>query len=76
MAAIKAAGYKPGEDVFLALDAASTEFYKDGNYVIEGEGKTLDAAGWSTIYADLAASYPIVSIEDGMSEDDWDGWKR
>ena len=74
MKAIEAAGYKPGEDVALALDAASTEFYKDGKYKMEGEGKTLDGAGMVKYLADLAARYPIVSIEDGMAEDDWDGW--
>jgi enolase len=74
MKAIEAAGYKPGEQVALALDAASTEFYKDGKYKMEGEGKTLDSAGMVKYLADLAARYPIVSIEDGMAEDDWDGW--
>ena len=75
MKAIKAAGYVPGEDVVLALDCASTEFYKDGKYVMAGEGKTLDSAGMVKFYEDLCARYPIVSIEDGMSEDDWAGWK-
>jgi enolase len=74
MRAIEAAGYKAGKDVVLALDAASTEFYKDGKYNLEGEGKTLDSAGMAKYLADLAARYPIVSIEDGMAEDDWDGW--
>ena len=64
----------PGEDVALALDPAASEFYKDGRYVLAGEGKTLDAAGMVRFYEDLAARYPIVSIEDGMAEDDWDGW--
>ncbi len=73
--AIEAAGYKPGGDVMLALDAASTEFYRDGKYHMAGEGKTLDAAGMVKFYADLVKRYPIVSIEDGMAEDDWDGWK-
>ena len=72
--AIEAAGYKPGDDVVLALDSASTEFFKDGKYVMEGEGKTLDAAGMVKYYEGLAAKYPIVSIEDGMAEDDWAGW--
>jgi enolase len=72
--AIEAAGYKPGDDVALALDAASTEFFKDGKYVMEGEGKTLDAAGMVKFYEGLCSKYPIVSIEDGMSEDDWVGW--
>jgi enolase len=74
MRAIEGAGYKPGDDVFLALDAASTEFFKDGVYDLEGEGKKLDAAGMVAYYADLVARYPIVSIEDGMGEDDWAGW--
>ncbi len=73
--AIEIAGYKPGDDVVLALDAASTEFYRDGVYVLEGEGKTLDAAGMVKYYEDLAVRYPIVSVEDGMAEDDWDGWQ-
>ncbi|MBC8048833.1 MAG: phosphopyruvate hydratase [Chitinophagales bacterium] len=75
MTAIEKAGYKPGVDVFLALDAASTEFYKDGRYELHGEKKSFDAAGMVNYLADLAARYPIVSIEDGMGEDDWDGWK-
>jgi enolase len=74
MRAIAAAGYKPGGDVVLALDAASTEFYKDGKYNLDGEGKSLDSAGMAKYLADLAARYPIVSIEDGMAEDDWEGW--
>jgi len=75
MKSIEAAGYKPGEDVVLALDSASTEFYKDGTYDMAGEGKKLDAAGMVKFYEDLTSRYPIVSIEDGMAEDDWDGWK-
>ena len=75
MRAIEKAGYKPGQDVWLALDPASTEFFKDGRYVLKGEGKTLDPAGMVKVYAELCARYPIVSIEDGMAEDDWDGWK-
>jgi enolase len=74
MKAIAAAGYRPGEDVALALDAAATEFYKDGKYVLAGEGKTLDGAGMVRYLEDLAKRYPIVSIEDGMAEDDWEGW--
>ncbi|WP_262691620.1 phosphopyruvate hydratase [Kordiimonas aestuarii] len=73
--AIKSAGYAPGEDVYLALDAASTEFFNDGKYELKGEGKSLDSAGLVDYYADLVAKYPIISIEDGMAEDDWDGWK-
>ena len=76
MKAIEAAGYKPGEDISLALDAASSEFYKDGKYELAGEGKSLDAAGMCAYYADLVVRYPIVSIEDGLDEDDWDGWKQ
>jgi len=75
MGAIKKAGYKPGEDIYLALDAASTEFYKKGKYVLEGEGKTLSSDGMVKLYADLVKRYPIISIEDGMAEDDWDGWQ-
>jgi len=75
MKAIEKAGYKPGADIYLALDAASTEFYKDGKYVLAGEGKMLDSAGMVAYYADLVKRYPIISIEDGMAEDDWAGWK-
>jgi enolase len=75
MQAIEAAGYKAGQDVVLALDAASTEFFKNGKYVLEGEGKTLDANDLVKFYEGLIAKYPIVSIEDGMAEDDWQGWK-
>jgi enolase len=74
MQAIEAAGYKPGEDVVLALDPAASEFYRDGKYRLDGEGKVLDAAGMVAYYTDLVDRYPIVSIEDGMAEDDWDGW--
>lgn len=75
MRAIEEAGLKPGRDVYLALDAASSEFYKDGNYVLAGEGKTLDGAGMAAYYGKLVSDYPIISIEDGMAEDDWEGWK-
>lgn len=75
MKAIEAAGYKPGDDVMLALDCASSEYFKDGKYVLAGENKQLDAAGNARYLADLVSRYPIISIEDGMSEDDWDGWK-
>ena len=75
MRSIEAAGYRPGEDVMLALDCASTEFHKNGKYNLEGEGKTLDSAGMAKYLADLVKRYPIVSIEDGMDEDDWAGWK-
>jgi enolase len=72
--AIEGAGYHPGDDVVLALDPAASEFYRDGAYHLSGEGKTLDAAGLVAYWADLVRRYPIVSIEDGMAEDDWDGW--
>src|SRR5437016_3075393 len=75
MRAIEAAGYKPGEDVMLALDPAATEFYRDGKYHLAGEGKVLDSAGMIAYYSDLVARYPILSIEDGLAEDDWDGWE-
>jgi len=74
MKSIEAAGYKPGDDVVIALDAASSEFFKDGKYHLEGEGKVLDSAGMADYYKTLADAYPIVSLEDGMAEDDWDGW--
>jgi enolase len=74
MAAIKAAGYEPGKDVFLALDAAATEFYAKGSYELKGEGRTLSPEEMVATYSDLVSAYPIYSIEDGMSEDDWDGW--
>jgi enolase len=73
--AIANAGYRAGEDVVLALDCASTEFFSKGKYVLEGEGKTLDAAGMVKFYQELCKRYPIVSIEDGMAEDDWAGWE-
>jgi enolase len=72
--ACEKAGYRPGEDVTFALDCAATEFYHDGKYVLEGEGKTFDAEGMVDYLAALVARYPIASIEDGCSEDDWDGW--
>lgn len=75
MKAVEAAGYRPGEEVFIALDAASTEFFKNGKYELEGEGKSLDGDGMANYLADLVSRYPIVSIEDGMAEDDWDGWR-
>ena len=76
MGAIGKAGYKAGRDVMLALDCAATEFFKDGNYVYGGENKTRSRSEQAKYLADLAARYPIVSIEDGMSEDDMDGWKE
>ncbi len=75
MKAIEKAGYKPGDDIYLALDAASTEFFKGGVYDLKGEGKKLDAGGMVDYWADLVGKYPIISIEDGMAEDDWEGWK-
>ena len=72
---IEKAGYKPGGDMFLALDCASTEFYKGGVYDLEGEGRKLSAAEFADYLAELCDAYPIISIEDGMAEDDWDGWK-
>jgi enolase len=75
MKAIEKAGFKPGDEIALGLDTASTEFFKDGKYVMEGEGKTLDSDGMVKLYADLVSKFPIVSIEDGMAEDDWKGWK-
>jgi enolase len=74
MKAIEKAGYMPGEDIALALDAASTEFYKNGKYELAGEGKSLGSDEFAAYLADLCARYPILSIEDGMAEDDWDGW--
>jgi enolase len=75
LAAIESAGYKPGRDVYIALDPASSEFYKDGYYVLEREGKTLTSAEMVDFYVKWVATYPIISIEDGMAEDDWDGWQ-
>jgi enolase len=74
--AISRAGYQPGEDVAIALDPASSEFYKDGSYVLKGEGRSLDSSALVSLYQDWTARYPIVSIEDGMAEDDWDGWDQ
>ena len=75
MASIEKAGYKPGEEVAIALDCASTEFFKGGNYVYEGEQQTRDPKAQAEYLAKLVADYPIISIEDGMAEDDWEGWK-
>jgi len=72
--AIKAAGYKPGEDVVLALDVAATEIYKDGKYHLAGEGRSLTPAELVDYYTQMTDKYPIISIEDGMAEEDWDGW--
>ncbi|MBX3533221.1 MAG: phosphopyruvate hydratase [Xanthobacteraceae bacterium] len=75
MKSIEAAGYKPGSDVLLALDCASTEFFKNGKYEYEGEGKSRDPEAQASYLADLCKRYPIISVEDGMAEDDWAGWK-
>jgi enolase len=74
MEAIDKAGYKAGEDVYLALDCAASEFYKDGSYVLSGEDKAFNSEGFSDYLADLVDRYPILSIEDGLDESDWDGW--
>ena len=73
--AVKAAGYEMNKDITLALDCAASEFYKDNMYVLSGEGKSFDSFGFNDFLADLAQKYPIVSIEDGLDESDWDGWK-
>ncbi len=75
LAAIEAAGYKAGKDIFIALDPASSELYQDGKYVLEREGRILSPAEMVEFYVKWVAAYPIISIEDGMAEDDWDGWK-
>ena len=75
VAAIEKAGFEPGKDVFIALDPAASSFYQDGKYVLAGEGRTLDSAGMVEFYQALVDKYPIISIEDGMAEDDWDGFK-
>ena len=72
--ATEKAGYKPGEDVYLALDPASSEFFENGKYVLKGEGRTLDPVGMVKVYEDLCSRYPIFSIEDGHAQDDWEGW--
>ncbi|MBC8037064.1 MAG: phosphopyruvate hydratase [Rhizobiales bacterium] len=76
MKAVEQGGYKPGKDIYLALDCAATEFFKNGTYDYEGEGKKRSIAEQAKYLAKLAKDYPIFSIEDGMSEDDWDGWKQ
>jgi len=75
MSAIEAAGYKAGEDIFLALDVASSEFYENGKYNLKGEGRVLTSGEFVDYLTDLVDRFPIVSIEDGMDEDDWEGWK-
>ncbi|PQJ97033.1 phosphopyruvate hydratase [Chromatium okenii] len=74
--AITKAGFKVGEDIYLGMDVAASEFYKDGQYHLAGEGRTLDADGMIDLLANWVAQYPIISIEDGLAEGDWDGWKR
>lgn len=74
MKSVERAGFKPGEDIWIALDVASTEFFNGGNYELKGEGRTLSSDEMVAYLADLTRQYPIVSIEDGMAEDDWDGW--
>ena len=76
MKSVESAGYKPGEDVFIALDCAASEFFDNGVYNLKGEGRTLDSGEMATYLEELSNQYPIVSIEDGMAEDDWDGWKE
>ena len=73
--AIGSAGYKPGQDIAIAIDAAASEFYRDGKYHLAKEGKTLDASGMAEFYAKFASKYPLVSLEDGLAEDDWEGWE-
>jgi enolase 1/2/3 len=75
MAGIEAAGYRPGEDLAIALDPATSEIHEAGEYVLEHEGRTLTSEDLTSYWADLASRYPIVSIEDGLDEEDWDGWK-
>jgi enolase len=76
IAGIEAAGHRPGEDVAIALDPATSEIFKSGSYELEHEGRTLSSDEMADYWADMASRYPIVSIEDGMDEEDWDGWKR
>ena len=75
MQSIEKAGYEPGKDVYLALDTASTEFFENNTYEMKGEGRSLSSEDMASYLAELAGKYPIISIEDGMAEDDWDGWK-
>jgi len=76
MTAIEKAGFKPGQDILLGLDAASSEFYKDGVYDLESEGRQFDSAAFTDYLAGLADAYPIITIEDGMDESDWEGWAQ
>jgi enolase len=73
--AIEKAGYRPGEDIYLGMDVASSEFYEDGVYRLKGEGRSLDSAGMTDLLLDWVGKYPIITIEDGLAEGDWDGWK-
>jgi enolase len=73
--AIEKAGFKAGKDIYIGLDVASSEFYKDGKYTLAGEGRSLDSQGMCELLSDWVSKYPILSIEDGMAEGDWDGWK-
>ncbi len=75
MKSVETAGYKPGEDIYIALDCASTEFFDNGVYQLRGEGRSLDSGQMASYLEELSGRYPIISIEDGMAEDDWDGWK-
>ena len=75
MEAILKAGFSAGDDILLGLDVASSEFYEDGQYKLESEGRSFDAAGFSDYLAGLVESYPIITVEDGMDESDWDGWR-
>jgi enolase len=75
LTAIERAGYTPGDQISIALDAAASEFYKDGKYVLAGEGRTMDAAEMAGYYQDLVERFPIISVEDGLAENDWEGWK-
>ena len=72
--AIEQAGYRPGEDFYLALDAASSEFHEDARYNLASENNSYDSAGFASVLEDWVNKYPIISIEDGMAEDDWQGW--
>src|SRR5690606_10564818 len=74
--AIEKAGYTPGDDIAIALDPASTEFYRDGKYHLEAEGKVLDTDGMIDYWEEWVSTYPILSIEDGLAEDDWAGWEK
>ncbi len=74
--AIEGAGYEPGKDIFLAVDAAASEFYKEGKYILSGEGRELSSSEMVEFYQELVQKYPIISIEDALSEDDWEGWKE